>query len=1144
MNIHYTNEKKCSFFPNRRKRIQIILAMKLTIFLILLTNISVTASIFGQTKVSLSMKDARLEQVLQKISTSTSYYLLYRTDEIRKVDKEITINVDNSSLESVLDYCLLNTDLKYVIEDNTVIISKKPKVIAPIIAEVEVTPPITITGKVTNKAGEPLPMVSVVVKGTKKVALADVNGKYSIQVVPEDKILVFTFLGMKKQEVQIEGRTVINVTMEEETAKIEPVVVTGMFTRKASTFTGSAVTVTAKELELSGNRNLITSLRNIDPSFNIIESNTFGSDPNRLPEIQIRGNSSLPNVNQLQDQTRVGLNTPLVILDGFESTLQKLLDLNENEVETITVLKDASATAIYGSRGANGVVVIQTKAPQPGKLRITYRGDVNIEAPDLTGYSLLNAKQKLDLEWKVGLYNNARAESDVPLKQYYNFLVNEVNKGVNTDWMALPLQLGIGQRHNLRLEGGDETFRYSASAQMNDIEGVMKGSSRKTFNGTINLTYIYKTVKFTNSLMIGMENSANSQYGVFSDYVKMNPYWRPYDSAGRVNKYVGDPGNYTYTGRWSTLPVNPLYNSTLNGFDKSKTSSIINNFAIEWAITKELLFRSKIGLTNDVVQGDKFRSADNTAFANYAIADIFRKGDYTYSIGNSFAYDGSLNLSYTKQFAQKHQLFVGIDYNLRENKNSTYGFLAEGFSNANFDFPSMALQYAIANSLSTASYAGKPGGSESLTRAVGITGSMNYTYDNRYYVDASVREDGSSQFGAKNRFAPFWSTGIGWNIHQEEFLKGSSIINRLKIRGSMGITGSQNFDSYQALSTYQYYTNDRYFNWMGAYLMGLGNDQLKWQQKMNYDLGLETSLFKQSIQFTFDYYLGRTTNLVSSINLPPSNGFTSYIENIGTMENRGFEAKLTAYLYRDYAKGISWSITGAVFRNTNKIVKISQALKDAQASIIAAGGSDPNILYREGYSTNTIWVVPSLGIDPSTGKEMYLDRNGNPTYVWNSLDLKACGTTDPKYQGNISTMFRYKSFTANLTFGYRYGGQLYNQTLIDMVENANYSYNVDSRVYDNRWQKPGDIAGFKGLQVTSLTQMTSRFVQDEKTFTCQNINLQYELKSKAFLKNMNIESLLFSASMADLFYISTVKRERGISYPFSQNVSFSVSAMF
>ena len=1136
--MHFNlNFKALTGFGDRYRSInKLLMIMKITIILTVLC-LNVYAGSNAQ-NVSLSLRDASLKEAFKQIHKQTGYDFLYNSQMLDRANP-VNINVNNVPLAQVLELCLKSQPLTYTIVDKTIVLKSKPsaplKAIAiPDITILDVVPPFIITGTVTNKKGEPLPMVSVVVKGTKKVALADVNGKYSIQVNPEDNTLIFSFIGMKKQEILINGRTVINVIMEEETAKIEPVVVTGMFTRKASTFTGSAVTVTAKELQLSGNRNLITSLRNLDPSFNIIESNTFGSDPNRLPEIQIRGNSSLPNVNQLQDQTRVGLNTPLVILDGFESTLQKLLDLNENEVQSITILKDASATAIYGSHGANGVVVIQTKAPIPGKLRITYRGDLNIEAPDLTSYSLLNAKDKLALEWKLGIYKGSTPAYDVPLKRYYNFLLSEVNAGVNTDWLALPLQLGIGQRHNLRLEGGNETFRYSASAQYNDIEGAMKGSSHKTFNGTINLTYIYKNIKFTNQLLIGNENSVNSPYGTFSDYATMNPYWRPYDSTGRVNKFVGNPGNNDYTSRYNTLPTSPLYNATLPGFDKSSISSLINNFSIEWTILNDLVLRSRIGLTKDVAQSDKFRSADNTAFASYAIADVFRKGDYAYGVTNTFAYDGSLNLSYSKQI-KKHSLFIGLDYNIRENQSSNYGFLAEGFSNANFDFPSMALQYA---------QGGKPTGSESLTRSVGITGSLNYTYDNRYYVDASVREDGSSQFGSKNRFAPFWSTGIGWNLHQEKFLKNSTIINQLKLRGSVGITGSQNFSSYQALSTYQYYTSDRYYNWMGAYLMGLGNDQLKWQQKMNYDLGIETQLFKQRIAFTFDYYIGKTTDLVSSINLPPSNGFSSYVENIGNMENRGFEAKLTAYLYRDFTKNISWSITGAVFQNTNKIVTISQALKDAQAAIIAKGGSNPNTLYREGYSTNTIWVVPSYCIDPSTGKELYMDRFGNPTFTWNSLDLKACGVTDPKYQGNISSMFRYKGLILNVIFGYRTGGQLYNQTLIDKVENANYLYNVDSRVYTDRWTQPGDIAAFKGLQITTATQMTSRFVQDEKTLSCDNINLQYELRSKYLLKNMNIQSLFFSASMADLFYISTVKRERGLSYPFSRNISFSVSAMF
>jgi len=1097
----------------------ILLKMKLTIFLLIAAFFQVQAEGYSQ-QITLSQKNAQLEDVFKQIILQTNFHFVYYSQALQEA-KPVDIELKNASLSEALEQCFKDQPLTYVIENNTVVVKIKE------------LPPPPIKGLIINEKGETLPGANVIIKGTNKGTASDVFGNFSIDAKIGD-ILLVSFIGYVPQEIKITNLSNITVTLKATLNTLNELVITGIFTKKAATYTGSSVTVTSKELQQFGNRNLVTSLRNIDPSFNIIESKAFGSNPNRLPEIQIRGNSSIPNTSELKDQTRVGLNTPLVILDGFESTLQRLMDINENEVESITILKDASATAIYGSRGANGVVVIKTKEPVVGKLRINYRADVNIEAPDLTAYNLLDAREKLDLEWQAGLYNNARAESDVPLKRYYNYLVNEVNRGVNTDWMTLPLRMGYGQRHNLGITGGDQTFRYSASAQINDVQGVMKESFRKNFNGTINLTYAYKAIKFTNQLMIGLGNSSSSPYGSFSDYVKMNPYWRPYDANGMVNKFLGDPGNSDYSNRWNPLPTNPLYNATLNTFDKSNNTSIINNFSVEWYITNDLLLRSRIGLTKLYNQSDAFRPANHTAFANYTTENIFRKGDYAYGVGNGMNYDGSVSLQYSKTIAQKHFIFAGFDYNMRQNQNSSYSFLAEGFTNPKFDFMSMAMQYA---------QGGKPSGSESLSRSVGLTGNASYTYNNRYFIDASVRTDGSSQFGSKNRFAPFWSTGLGWNLHEENFLKDSKIIDRLKIRGSVGITGSQNFSSYQALSTYDYYTSDRYYGWMGAYLMGLGNENLKWQQKMNYDIGFETQLFKQALQFTFDYYIGTTKDLVSSVDLPPSSGFTSYIENIGTMENRGFEAKATAFLLRN-KKGFSWSISSAVFRNTNKIVMISKAMEDAQAAIIKQGGANPNQIFREGYSSNSIWVVPSLGIDPSTGKELYLNQLGEPTFVWSPLDLRSMGVTDPKYQGNVSTMFRYKTLSLNVSFGFRTGGQVYNSTLINKVENADYKYNVDARVYESRWKKPGDIVGFKALNITTPTQMTSRFIQNEKTITCQNINLQYDLRSKALKNTVGLEMLSFSVNMTDLFYYSTVKIERGTTYPFSHNISFSVNASF
>ncbi|SKD10274.1 TonB-linked outer membrane protein, SusC/RagA family [Chitinophaga ginsengisegetis] len=1091
---------------------------------ILFLILSLQAATASAQKINLNLKRASLKEIFGKLEAQTGLSFMW-DEQVLSVSSPQDIQVNNATLQEAMDILLSNQPLTYRIVNKMVVINEKTTASVKMVLQ-------EISGAVTDEAGKAVPFASVRIKGSTTGTITLPDGRFRLGVRAFPVTLQVSCQGYAPQEIKVAGPGTMNIMLSRSQQQINEVVVTtGIFNRKKESFTGAVTTVTAEQLAAFGNRNLITSLRNIDPSFNIVESNAFGSNPNRLPEIQIRGNSSLPNVNELQDETRVGMNTPLVILDGFESSLQKLLDINQNEVESITMLKDASATAIYGSRGANGVIVIKTRAPQPGRLRLSYRGDVNVEMPDLKAYHVLNAREKLELEYKVGLYDNARAENDVPLKQYYNYLMSEVNRGVETDWLSKPVRSGIGQRHNVKMEGGDNAFRYSISAQVNDIQGVMKGSSRRTFNGTINLSYYYRNIRFTNNLLIGLGESEESPYGSFSDYVKMNPYWSPYEENGRVRKLLGNPGSSIYSGRWSPLPTNPLYDATLNTFQNYKTTDITNNLSVEWRIHPDLLFRARLGLTKMNSDSDYFRPADHTAFA--ATEDILRRGSYRYGVNKGFRYDASANLSYTRQLGA-HALFAGLDYNIRQSKTSGYSFLAEGFTNPKFDFISMALQYA---------QGGKPGGAESLTRSVGVTGSVNYTYDERYFMDLSLRSDGASQFGALNRFAPFWSAGVGWNLHKEAMFRHLPFINRLKLRGSVGVTGSQNFNAYQALSTYGYYTDDRYYSWTGAYLMGLGNESLKWQQKMNYDVGLEADLFNRRLSLVADYYIETTNGLISSVDLPASNGFPNYIENIGKLENRGIELKATAFVVRNLRKGFTWSISGALVHNVNKILQISDALKAAQKSSENATGAVPGVLYKEGYSTNTIWVVPSLGIDPSTGKELYLDRNGQPTYIWNSLDLRASGISEPAYFGNFSTLVRYKNFSMNLSFGYRFGGQLYNQTLINKVENADYRYNVDARVYDSRWQKPGDNAAFKGLLVTAPTNRTSRFVQDEKTLTMQNANFQYDVNS-LFAKKLKMQALSFSANMADLFYLSTVRRERGTTYPFSRQMSLTVNALF
>lgn len=993
-----------------------------------------------------------------------------------------------------------------------------------------------VKGLVTDTKKQPLPGVTVMIKGTSLGTVTDAEGHYVLTIPQRDElVLVFSFVGMNSREVTYKGEKELNVELEEKIAEMDEVVVTGIFQKSQASFTGSATTVTAKELQQFGNRNLLQSLHNIDPSINIIENNAFGSNPNRLPEVQIRGNSSIPNVDELKDQTRVDLNTPLIVLDGFETTLQKLIDINENEVETLTILKDASATAIYGSRGANGVIVITTKKPAMGQLRVSYKGDVNIEIPDLTGYDLLEAREKLELEKRVGLYSKpSNPDQDWRLQRYYSYLLDEVNSGVNTYWLSKPLQTSVGQRHALKVEGGDKSFRYSASLQWNDIRGVMKESYRKTFNGAIQLSYYWKNLKFSNNLMISAGKRQESPYGDFSEYAKMNPYWRTHDENGKILKRLGNSGEIDYDFRWSRLPVNPLYNATLNTYDRGNNTDITNNFMLEWKVLETLDLRGRFGITKNTDETRVFKPADHTDFADYSEDDMFRKGTYAYGISNSFSYEGSLNLAYHQSFG-KHLLVAGVDVNLREGRSRSSSFKAEGFTNENFDDISSALQYEKN---------GKPSGAESTVRSVGFTGNVNYTYDNRYFADLSGRMDGSSQFGSNKRFAPFWAVGIGWNMHNESFLKEVSWVNMLKLRFSVGTSGSQHFNAYQAIQTYRYFLDDKYYAWNGSSLIAMGNPDLKWQQKRDYNIGLDVKLWDNRITIGGDFYIAKTNDLISTLTLPAANGFTTYIENIGSLKNTGYELRLSAYVLRK--DQMSWSVSLAGIHNKNKIVEVSQALLDAQNAIESEDLVNPNVQFRPGYSSNTIWTVRSAGIDPGTGKEVFISRDGNRTYNWSASDIVATGVSDPKLEGNISSMFRYKGLSLNVSFGYRFGGQIYNSTLANKVEVSKTAigWNVDARVFHDRWKNIGDQASFKGLDDFTPTNKTSRFVQDETTFRCQNMTLQYELKSQALNKLLGIDYCLFSASTSDLFYISTVKRERGTSYPFSRQFSLGVNVVF
>ena len=1109
---------------------QLLLSVK-----IVLLSVSFSFAQQNTDRVSVDMKNASLAEVFDEIKRQTKFSFMFSNDDLKHVGRK-DYAVKNVTVDSAMRECLEGTGLEYELTNNVVVIRKAP-------VKAEKVQQITLMGTVRDQKGETLPGVSIVIKGTALGGATDIDGRYSLALpLTKDMVLVFSYVGMLTKEVVYDGQKTIDVTLEENVKEMEEVVVTGIFTRKAESYTGAARTVKAEDLAKVSNMNVLQALKNLDPSFQVIESNQFGSDPNRVPEIQMRGASSFTD---MKDKYQTNPNQPLFIVDGFEQTIEKVMDMDMNRVESITTLKDATAKALYGSKGANGVVVIETKRPAIGKMTVSYTGSMDIQAPDLSSYNLCNAWQKLEVERLSGVYTSStnHPESQQRLDELYAGLNKEVERGVNTYWLSKPLRTGIGHKHSLNFEGGDEFIRYNINVSYNNVAGVMKGSNRETFGGGFTFSYRYKSLLFREQLSLLHNKADNSPYGAFSDYAKLNPYWRANNEDGTIREVL-NPVEVAY----GSNPVyNPLINKTLNTKDESKYTDITNNFYIEWSVFDDLKATGRFGFTSRTDESDIFYPRDHTMFRDIDITDdaYFERGQYTKGNGKMTTLTTDIALNYSKTW-DKHVMFANAQWSLGETKSESVTFQAEGFANDKLDYITHAQQYLAG---------GKPSGSESLSRETSFLASVNYSYDSRYLFDGNYRANASSLFGADRRWGHFWSVGAGWNMHNEKFLNDIGWLQRLKLRVSTGYTGSQNFNSYQAVSTYKYYSNEVYDNIIGSYLMSLANPDLQWQKTQDNNVGIDVSLFGR-VDLTFDYYIKNTSNLLTPVTLPPSAGFSSYTENLGKSQNKGFELQVSVRAINDADKDLHLNVFGSLMHNTNKIKEINEALssmnddKDSDKDFnydqsTKEKTTKPSVRYAEGQSMSAIWAVRSLGIDPGTGNELFLTKDGQLTYTWDANDQVVCGDELPKYTGTFGFNLDWKGFSVNTSFYFRLGGQMYNQTLVDKVENCDMTYNVDRRVYTGRWTTPGQKAEFKRVTDPNyFTRPTSRFVQDLSELQMTSLNVGYDFRNCKFMQNGIIERLKLSFYMNDVFRLSTVKTERGTDYPFARSFSFQLQATF
>lgn len=1014
----------------------------------------------------------------------------------------------------------------------------------------------TLKGTVKDEQGGSFPGATIQVKGTTLGVVTDIDGNFSI-TIPSDPntVLVISFVGMKTQEIKVGTAPTLNVILKEDSQTLEQVVVNGVFERKANTFTGSVKTISNDELKRVGNSNVLQSLKNLDPSILFIDNMALGSDPNAVPEMVLRGKSSI-NMEETDLKATYGNdpNAPLFVLDGFEVSIQKIMDLDMDRVESMTILKDASAKAIYGSKAANGVIVIELKKNPSGDLRVTYQGSVEIEAPDLSSYDLCNAAEKLEIEKEFGMYDDEDANYDNQrmAQKIYNQKLSAVVSGINTDWLSKPVRLGVGTKHGVSVELGDRELRAIIDLSYNNIKGVMKGSDRTTISGGISLSYRREKFLFRNQTTVTSNVAQDSPYGSFEEYAKLNPYYTPYDQYGQISENIVphlETGNSVMVNNWYKeieFQANPLYNAQLNTLLQKKYIDLTNNFEIQWFAFTGMKITGRLGLSETRNREDTFYPANHLKFRDFKDDDQYRKGSYQLINGESSNLDGKVDVQYNKEFLPGHTIYANAGFNLGEKKMITNEHNAEGFPSDKMNDIIFARQYAKDS---------KPKGTESTTREIGYYLSLNYSFNNRLNFDGTFRQSASSQYGADSRWGEFWSVGASWNLHNETWLKDTEI-NQLRLRATAGSTGSQSTAAYNAIASYEYFLDSHYNNLLGAQLKSMRNETLKWQQKMEYNFGLDFN-FKNRYSMSLEYYLQTTNNTVNPIDLLPSTGFTTVQENIGKVENKGIDFSLSAIAWQRPADRSYLRFSVMMSHNKNKLKEISEAMKsyNEQQTALATSSNKPLNKYYDGVSMDAIWAVPSLGIDPATGQEIYLvtDENGNyyRTFTYDGNKQVVCGDALPKINGNAGISFEYKGFGINAVCTYKWGAKMYNATLVSKVENADLEGNVDRRIFTGRWRKPGDLAPYKALGkvyvassdelASPTTYATSRFVQKNNELTISSLQLSYDFFRHAFVKKIGLERIVLRCTVNDLHKFSSIKVERGTSYPFARKFNFSLA---
>jgi len=903
----------------------------------------------------------------------------------------------------------------------------------------------SLSGKVSSKDGNPIPGVTVVVKGTSTGTITDSDGHFAIKSIVGSKALVFSFVGMKSKEVPITGSISYNVILEEDSYNLEEVVAIGYGTVKKSDMTGSVSSVKNEEIKAFSAANVLQALSGRSAGLQVKQNN---GSPGGAISIRIRGTNSIQ-----------GSNEPLYVIDGFPSSSSNPTVLNNSDIESIEILKDASAVAIYGSRGANGVVMITTNKGKAGKTKIDYE----------SSYGSQQLRKKLDMmnaEEYATLYNEQRT-NDGQGSYFTQDQINSFGKGF--DWQDLVFRNAPIQNHSMTISGGNEKTQFSISGSVFDQEGIIKGSDYKRYSIRTNINHDiskYFSVNYSATLSrnnTSRQNSEGARFGasLISSALLAPPTLNAYNDDG---SYRILHTSYPFLSEGLTNPLN-FINETK---DLVKSNKVLANASLLFKPAESLTLKVSGGIENSDDRSDYYRTL------NY----INSQGVASVSSTQFTSLLNENTISYNKIFNKKHSLsavagFTYQDFTSTSLSGSGTGFLSDVTETAN---------------LGSARIPGIPSSSYSKSVLLSYLGRINYSYNNKYLFTASFRADGSSKYSKGNKWGYFPSGAFAWKLKEEDFLKDVSFLTDLKLRASWGVTGSQAINAYATLNNlYSGKTvfGDALYTTFAPSTTLPGN--LKWETTEQTDIGFDMALWGNRFRMAFDYYIKNTRDLLNTVQLPSSLGFSSTIQNVGQIRNRGVEFSLNANILTGKVK---WNVDANIAFNKSKVLKLYGAQDVLGGYVDMLVFADNMNLLREGEEMSVFYGYMEDGYDEK-GNIKYKDASGDG--IINQNDKRIIGNPNPDFTYGLNSNVSFKNFELSLFFQGSQGNDLVNVSSVDNSLVYGYGDNLLKEVLYNHWTPTNINAKYPKITRSQSMNFSDRLVEDGSYLRLRNIEIAYNL---------------------------------------------------